>query len=327
MKKNRIWSLAAGIAAASLLLTACGSGGSSDGGTGGDDAKGKTVAIVSKGYQHQFWQAVKKGAEDKGKELGVNVTFEGPDKETNVDQQVTQLQGALDKQPAALGIAALDSKAVIPLLDQAKSSNIPVIAFDSGVDSDIPVTTVATDNKAAAAEVAKHLAEAIDHKGKIAVVTHSETAVTGIDRRDGFVEYMKENEPNIEIVAQQNADGDQAKSADTTKAIIQSNPDLVGIYGTNEGAAVGVLQGVKELGDKKVKVVGFDSTKTQMDAIRGGTELGAVTQDPISIGAQTVQAAVDAIEGKDLKKTTPTGYYWYDKSNIDDEKIKPLLYE
>ncbi|RAE29088.1 BMP family ABC transporter substrate-binding protein, partial [Burkholderia multivorans] len=138
------------------------------------------------------------------------------------EQQVTQLQGALDKQPDAVAIAALDSKAVIPLLQQAQSSDIPVIAFDSGVDSDIPLTTVATDNKAAAAEDAKKLAEALDGKGKVGIVTHSETAQTGVDRRDGFVEYLEANEPGIEIVAEQNADGDQAKSADATKAMLQS---------------------------------------------------------------------------------------------------------
>lgn len=322
MKTTHLWSIGAAVTAASLVLTGCGSGDSS----GGSSGK-KTVAIVSKGYQHQYWQAVKKGAEKEGKKLGVKVTFEGPDKETNVDQQVTQLQGALDKKPAAVAIAALDSKAVSPLLEQAQSDKIPVIAFDSGVDSDIPKTSVATDNKAAAAEVAKHLAKAIDHKGKIAIVTHSKTAKTGTDRRDGFVDYIKKNEPKIKIVAQQNADGDQSKSADATKAMLQANSDLDGLYGTNEGAAIGVLQGVKELGNSKVKVAGFDSTKTQIAAIRKGTELGAVTQDPISIGSETVKAAVDAIDGKSLKKTIATPFYWYDKSNIDSAKIKPLLYE
>src|SRR5699024_9254813 len=141
----------------------------------------------------------------KAKELGVTITFVGPDTETDVEQQVTQLQTALDKQPDALALAALDSKAATPLLQQAQSSDIPVVAYDSGVDGDIPATTVAPDSKAAAAEAAKRVADAIDREGEVAVVTHSETSATGVERRDGFVEYMKENEPDIEIVAQQNA--------------------------------------------------------------------------------------------------------------------------
>lgn len=323
MRTTKLLTSLAALSTVALLATGCGSGSSGDEDGGGDT----TIAIVSKGYQHQFWQTVKKGAEKQAKELGVTMTFVGPDTETDVEQQVTQLQTALDKQPDALAVAALDSKAVTPLLQQAQSNEIPVVAFDSGVDGDIPVTTVATDNKAAAAEAAKHVAESIDHKGEVAIVTHSETAATGVDRRDGFVDYMKENEPDIEIVAQQNADGDQAKSADATKAILQSNKDIDAIYGTNEGAAIGVVQGVKELGNDDVEVVGFDSGKAQLDAIRGGSMLGAVTQSPLDIGAKTVQAAVDAIEGKKLEKQIPTDFYWYDKDNIDDKKIAELVYE
>jgi ribose transport system substrate-binding protein len=328
---NRRKALSVFAIATSIVIGAagCGDQGSSSSSSGASGSSGdkKTVAIISKGYQHQFWQAVKKGAEAKGKELNVTVTFEGPDKETNVDQQVTMLQSALDKKPGALGIAALDSKAVAPLLEQAKSANIPVVAFDSGVESDIPVATAATDNKAAAAEAAKHLAEAIGHKGKIAVVTHSDTSTTGVDRKDGFVEYIKANEPNIEIVAQQNGDGDQAKSADITKAILQANPDIVGLYGTNEGAAIGVVQGVKELGKKGLKIVGFDSGKAQIDAIKAGEMVGAVTQNPVAIGAVTVQTAVDAMNGKTVEKKIDTGFKWYDKSTIDNPEIAELLYQ
>lgn len=323
MRTSKLLTSLAALSTIALLATGCGSGSAGNGGGDGD----KTIAIVSKGYQHQFWQTVKKGAEAKAKELGVKVTYVGPDTETDVEQQVTQVQTALDKQPDALALAALDSKAMTPLLQQAQSSDIPVIAFDSGVDGDIPMTTVATDNKAAAAEAAKHVAEAIDHKGEVGIVTHSETAATGVDRRDGFIDYMKKNEPDIKIVAQQNADGDQAKSADATKAILQSNKDLDAIYGTNEGAAIGVVQGVKELGNKDVAVVGFDSGKAQLDAIRSEAMLGAVTQSPLDIGAKTVQAAVDAIDGKELEEEIPTDYYWYDKDNIDDKKIADLVYE
>ena len=318
---------AASLAAAALVLAGCASSGNES----GDTADGGTpyIALVSKGFQHQFWQAVKTGAEQAAEEFNVEITFEGPDTESDVDQQIQMLQTALDKDPDAVGFAALDSQAAGPLLQQAKDRNIPVIAFDSGVDSDIPVTTAATDNLAAAAEVAKHMAEAIGHEGKLALVVHDQTSLTGQQRRDGFVEYIEENEPNIEIVDIQYGGGDQAKSADLAKAIIAANPDLKGIYGANEGSAIGVVQAVKELGIDPAEfvVVGFDSGKIQTDAIRDGYMLGAVTQDPIGIGYETVKAAVAAIEGKDLPKTIDTGFSLYDTSNIDDEEIKAVLYE
>jgi len=326
MFKKRTIGAVVGLAAAALVLAGCASDG---GGSAAADGEKPYVALISKGFQHQFWQAVKAGAEQAAEEFDVEITFEGPDTEADVDQQIQMLQTALDKSPAAIGFAALDSQAAGPLLQQAKDQSIPVIAFDSGVDSDIPLTTAATDNLAAAAEAAEHMAEAIGHEGKVALVVHDQTSVTGQQRRDGFVDYMEENEPNIEIVDIQYGGGDQAKSADLAKAIIAANPDLKGIYGSNEGSAIGVVQAVKELGidPTQLVVVGFDSGKAQMDAIRDGLMLGAITQNPVGIGYETVKAAVEAIDGKELPKTIDTGFYWYDVSNIDDDEIQAVLYE
>src|SRR5438128_2504244 len=79
------------------------------------------VPLISKGFQHQFWQAVKQGAEKAAKDFNVRITFEGPENESQVDKQIEMLQSALDKKPKAIAFAALDSKAAIPLLEKAKA--------------------------------------------------------------------------------------------------------------------------------------------------------------------------------------------------------------
>ena len=285
------------------------------------------IAIICKGFQHQFWQAVKAGAEQAGKEFNVKVTFEGAQEEGNVEQQIQLLQTTLDKHPDAVGFAAIDSKAAGPLMLQAKNDKIPVIAFDSGVDSDVPICTASTDNLAAAAEAAKHMADLIGHEGKIALVVHDQTSVTGVQRRDGFVDYMKKNEPKVQIVDIQYS-GDPLKATDLAKAIIAANPDLKGLYGSNEGAAIGVVHAVQELGiTGKLKIVGFDSGKDQIDAINSGLMAGAITQNPVGIGYETVKAAVAIIKGQSVPKTIDTGFYWYDKTNIADTKITAVLYQ
>jgi ribose transport system substrate-binding protein len=329
MHSRKFGALAAAAAALALGVAACGGddGGGSSGGGGGGGGDQPYIAIVSKGFQHQFWQAVKKGAEDEAKKVGARITFQGPPTEQDIEQQVTMLTNALQQKPDALGFAALDSKASAPLMDQAKSQNIPVVAFDSGVESDVPVTTAATDNKAAAAEAAKHLAEAIGNKGKVAVVVHDQTSRSGIDRRDGFLEWMKENAPDIRVLPVQYGGGDQAKSADITKSIISANKDLKGFYGANEGSAIGVIKGVQESGRKGITIVGFDSGKAQIDAIKSGVMAGAITQNPVGMGKELVDAATKAIKGEKLPKVIDTGFYWYDKSNIDDPKIKAVLYQ
>jgi ribose transport system substrate-binding protein len=312
-----------------LALSGCGSSSNnsaSSGSTGGGGGK-PYIAIVSKGFQHQFWQAVKKGAEQEAAKEGARITFEGPATEQDIEAQITMLTNALTKKPAAIGFAALDSKSAAPLLAQAKASKIPVIAFDSGVESDIPVTTASTDNKAAAAEAAKHLSQALGGTGKVALVVHDQTSRSGIDRRDGFVEWMKANAPGIKLLPPQYGGGDQAKSADITKSIIAANPDIKGIYGSNEGSAIGVVKGVQESGKKGISIVGFDSGKAQIDAIKSGVMLGAITQNPIGIGEQVVASAMKAIKGQSLPKVIDTGFYWYDKTNVDDPKIAAVLYQ
>ncbi|BDD83789.1 LacI family transcriptional regulator [Tsukamurella pulmonis] len=297
--------------------TACSSGGSSDG-----DGQ---IAIISKGYQHQFWKAVNKGAEDAAKEMGKTITFEGPDNETQVEKQVQLLQTALDRNPSAIAIAALDSAAVAPILQQAKDKGIPVVAFDSGVDSDIPVTTASTDNKAAAAEAAKRMAELVGGTGEIGVVAHDQTSKTGVDRRDGFLDWIKANAPGITIVDVQYG-GDPAKAADLAATMLQAHPNMVGLYGTNEGAATGIVNAAQRSGKSGLKIVGFDSGAAQIDAIRSGLMAGAITQNPVGIGRETVAAAVKAIKDESLPKNIDTGFYWYDKTNLDDPQIAGSLY-
>ncbi len=286
------------------------------------------IPLISKGFQHQFWQAVKEGAMQAAKDFKVNITFEGPESEAMVDKQIDMLAAALAKKPAALGFAALDSKASIPYLQQAKNAKIPVIAFDSGVDSDIPLTTCATDNIAAAALAADMMAKLIGGEGEVAVVVHDQTSRTGIDRRDGFVNRIKEKYPKIKIVSVQYGAGDHLKSTDIAKAIIQANPNLKGFFGANEGSAIGVLNGVREMKKiGKIVVIGYDSGAQQIAAIRSGDMAGAITQNPVGIGYKTVESAVKALKGEKLPKFTDTGFYYYDKSNIDDAKIKAVLYQ
>ncbi len=115
------------------------------------------------------------------------------------------------------------------------------------------------------------------------------------------------------------------KSAEITKTMLQANPDLKGIFGTNEGAAIGVSIGKKEAGSNIV-VIGYDLGAAQIAAVRDGTIAGAITQNPVGIGYKSVEAAVKAIKGETVEKHIDTGFYWYDKTNIDDPKIAAVLY-
>ena len=288
------------------------------------------ISIVSKGFQHQFWQAVKKGAVDEAAKEGATVNFMGPNTESDVQPQMDMLNAELAKKPAALCFAALDSKAAGPTLQKFKDANIPVIAFDSGVDSTIPLTTVATDNIAAAALAADKMGDKLGGKGKVGVIIHDQTSRTGIDRAKGFVDEMTKKYPDIKIIGPQYGGGDLAKSADLAKSMLSANPDINGFFGGNEGSIGGVLNAVTELhlDQTKLTIIGYDSGQKQIDAINSGLEFGAIQQNPIGIGAKCVVEAMLAIKGQTtFDKVIDTGFLWADKTTINNADVQAVLYK
>ncbi|MEX1296697.1 MAG: ABC transporter substrate-binding protein [Candidatus Limnocylindrales bacterium] len=283
------------------------------------------VPIVSKGFQHQFWLAVRAGAEAKAEELNMEVNFIGPENESQVDKQMEMLQAEYDKDPDAVCFAALDSVAAIPLLEQMQADGIPVVAFDSGVDSDIPVTTAATDNVAAAALAAEKMFEMVGEGAQVGVIVHDQTSRTGIDRTEGFIN--KAEELGLEIVGPDFGGGDQLRSTDLAKTMIQGNPDIAGFFGGNEGSAIGVVNAVNELGRDDITVIGYDSGIIQINAIQDGTMAGAVQQNPVGIGAKCVEAAAMALQGMEVPEMIDTGFLWADAETIDDPEVQAVLYE
>jgi ribose transport system substrate-binding protein len=286
------------------------------------------IPMIAKGSQQEYWQAVMRGAQRAARDYNVIVTLEGPENETMVDQQVEMLSAALAKNPSALCIAALDSAAVAPLLQKAKAAKIPVIGFDSGADSVIPVTTAATDNAAAAALAADKMSALVGGAGTVGIIAPDTTSRTAIDRRDGFLRAMRKWHTRVQIIAPQYSGGDAARAAEIAKAMIQEHPDIRGIVAGDEGSAEGVVKAVQELDlAGRIVVIGYDSGKVQVEAIRGGLMSGAVTQDPFRIGYLAVEAAVRAIAGRRVSKTIDTGFHWYDRTNIDDPAIEAILFQ
>jgi ribose transport system substrate-binding protein len=297
---------------------------------GGKQDGGKPyIALVSKGFQQQFWQYVKQGADKAAAEFGVTITFEGPESEAMVDKQMDMFRTALGKKPAAICLGALDAKAEAPLVAQAKSQGIPVVTFDATVDSDDPVSFVATDSRKAAAAAADKMGAAIGGAGKVAIICHDQTNTTGIFRRDGFVDQMKAKYPNVQLLEVQYGGGDPLRSTEIVKAVINANPDIKGYYATNEGSAIGLANALTELNIPKGQIVGigFDSGKVQLDAIRSGVLYGAIQQNPVLIGYKAVEMAVRAIRNQPVDKIIDSGYVWADQGNIDSAEVKAVIYQ
>lgn len=289
------------------------------------------IACLTRGLYHNYHQSVKAGLDAAAKDCNVEYTFQGTENETQVDRQVEMLGTIIDQHPDAIILGPLDSQAVLPQLERAEEAGIPVIIIDQPVDSDIPICTITTYGHA---DGGVFMADKInelypdEENVQVAMIASDQYSDYSVQRRDAFIEKIKEY-PQIELVDIQYSDGgDQLKAADGTKAIIEAYPDLKVIIGSGEGNAVGVLNALKELGKEgEYTVLGFDSGKTQLDAIHSGAELGTEASFPYMIGYQGIVNAVRYLNGEEVNKKIDTGYYWVDKENIDSDEAQLRVYE
>ena len=242
------------------------------------------IRVISKSFNNQFYQAAFKGAADAAAKLGVVITTNGPDVETNTSQQVEQVKAAVNAGPDAIILAACDTASLEETLEAAKEAGIPVIGFDSGVPGDptgATIATAATDNGKAGGNVAANLIadpafQAAILKGTekaptvLAVLAQDATSGSIVLRVDGFIAQALESLEALEglkgyvsVSGQEKwtkpaADGEKVKivvvvppsssAADIQAAskTIFAMDNLVGVFAANQDAVNGVISATND---------------------------------------------------------------------------------
>ena len=322
--------------------------------------------IVSKGFQHAYWQAVKKGAENKAAELGVTINFVGPNTESDIADQVQMLNNAINAGPNAIGFAALDTSAALDAIQTAMDSGIPIIGFDSGV-SGAPEGSVlanaSTDNYAAGALAAEETYKVIKDRianasgsVRIGVLSQDATAESIINRGLGFIDKIAEliqadgktvtvegNDKYVTDSKVEKTDGADviievavpasvdASLSKTDCETILNKEDTICIYGSNQHSGEAMVSANETLqkfgtGDDKVIGVAFDSGAVIKGAVADGTFVGAITQAPVAMGEKLVELMYAAANGEAVEDTD-TGCQWYTAENMESEEIAQNLYD
>lgn len=302
--RNRILSAAA---LTLILLAAAGCQGS----------KKKQIAVIPKGTAHLFWVTVHQGADDAGKEFGVDILWNGPAQETDFGRQLEILDSMINRRVDGIVVGATDKKVLNQSLARAKSLGIPVTVFDSGVDSEDYVSFVATNNYEAGQLGARKLAALLGNKGKVAMVMNTPGSASTMEREKGFTDAIEKEFPDIKLVASQFAMSDRAKAMSVTENILTANPDLSGIFASAEFGSVGASQALKshKLAGK-VKLVGFDSSEGLIEDMKAGVIDALVVQDPHKIGYDAVKTVVDKLNGKTPPKRLDLGAKVITKSDV-----------
>ena len=296
---------------------------------------GSHIGVVVKSTKNGFWTSVKRGMDaavaDLNEKLGykgddkIKLTFEGPSDETDVEDQINIIDAVLGENPDVLCLSAIDMDSCQAQLEAAEENGIPVIVLDSGVKTGNVNATCVVDNYQAGVQAAVKLADTIGGSGKIAVMTHVESAQNCQEREQGFTETIAEKYPDIEIVniSHQN---EETSVSEMAESVLKLFPDVKGYFCTNENVSGDVLDAISASG-KEVAVVGIDAGKKQKDAIKSGKEVGVLVQNAYGMGYATVVAAARAALGMENDESINPGMEWIDSENISDERYANYLYD
>lgn len=325
--------------------------------------------IIVKSYQSSYWQAAVTGVNQAVEQLGVTASCTGPNAESDIADQVNMLNSAINNAPDGIGLAACDQDACLDALQTAMDKGIPVVCFDSGIPNapaGSVLSTIATDNYGAGATAADNLYAALKDSianasapvriGEVNQESTSESITSrGLGFIDKFVELATADGKSVAVIGNEyyvnncKAAGDESAAdviievavpAQTTvelcateASVILNKADTIGMFGSNQVAAEGILTANGNLsvlgsdaaaGD--ILAVGFDAGSVIKGAIKDGTMFGAVTQSPLAMGIKTVETLTAIAKGETVSDISTDGY-WYDSKNMDAADIAPNLYD
>ncbi len=297
---------------------------------------GTHIALVGQNLSSGYWGAVKDGAQQAVADLNekleftskdekVRLTFEGTDTDEEVETQINTIDAVLSENPDVLCISAIDMDSCKAQIETARENGIPVVILDSGIAGESQLSVCATDNTAVGAEAARHMIEAVGESGKVLIAAHQKSAQTSVDRINGFQNELAASSPAVtaETVIYET---EEKSIADQIREAMDANPDLKGIFCTNEEMTCTVLDALKDA-ENAPKIIGVDAGKEVQEAIEKGTLYGTVCQNPYGMGYATIIMAARAAAGLPNSQFVDSGFQWLDASNIGAEENQKYLYK
>jgi ribose transport system substrate-binding protein len=302
------------LAALLLLAVSCGRSGK------------PIVGVVPKGANHIFWQTVHAGAVKASREFGFEVEWNAPTLEIDSSRQIEIVESMINRRVAGIALAPVDRKALAGVVERAAKAGIPVAIFDSALDSDKPVSYVATDNREGGRMAARRLAEVIGQAGKVAVIGFMPGSAATMEREEGFAEEIKAKFPAIQIVAMQFGMASQAKSMAATENVLSAHPDLKGVFADNESSSMGAVQALKSRQARQVKMVAFDASEALVKDLREGWIDALVVQDPFKMGYESARAIGQKLRGEAPLAKLDSGARLILSQQLDDEATRSFLF-
>jgi ribose transport system substrate-binding protein len=293
-------------------------------------AADKEIAVIVKTANSDFWQNVKKGANDGvAGAKGYTTTFQGAASDTDLAGQVALVENAVNRKVAGIVLAPSDPDALIPAIKKAWEAKIPVILIDSAASDagkNYYQSFLATDNKKAGELCAKALIAKVGTTGKIAIMSYTAGSGSEIGRVGGFKDYIAKHS-KLQIVGPFYSNSQMGTALNQTTDVLAANADLKGIFGANEPTAIGMGRALVQSGKAgKVVAIGFDGNADLQGFIKDGTLEAIAVQSAYQMGSLGVKTAIEVSQGKKVPKFLDTGVVMVTKANIEKPEAKNVLY-
>jgi ribose transport system substrate-binding protein len=274
----------------------------------GEKSNTTEIALVTKALDSEWWQRVKAGAEEVARaNPDIHLAVLAPEREVNIDQQVSILEDQITKKVSALAVAPAGVAELLPVLEKAKAAGIPVIIMDTDISWPGKLSYVGADNQNAGRLAGEFLAKALGGKGKVAVIRGILGVATHEERLAGFREGIAKV-PGINLAAVQPANSERALGMSVMENLLTTHPDLKAVFATNDQMALGAVEAIAARNMKgKVLVVGVDATAEAVRAIQDGRLAADVAMHPEALGGKSVEAAIQAAKHQPVQPKISTG--------------------
>ena len=285
----------------------------------------RVIAVIPKGNSHIFWQSVHAGAAKAAREKGVEIVWNGPPSETDYTGQLQIADAMINRRVDAIALAPIDRKVMVGVVERAARQNVPVIIYDSGIDTELYVSRIATDNYKAGRMAADRMGKILGGKGTVAIVAVQPGGASTEAREKGFEDAIRDKYPGIQIVDKRFGMADIAKSLLASENILTAHPALDALFASNESSSMGAAQALRGRA-RKAKLVGFDASPTLLDDLRSGLIDSLIVQDPFKMGYEAVMTAIRKLDGQPVAKVIDLEPRLIDLQNIDQADVQAQLH-
>jgi ABC-type sugar transport system substrate-binding protein len=301
-----------------------------------DPSNGKemNIGVILKTQSSEFGQYLQAGCERYEKDHpNIHLDITGPSSETAYDEQINMITTDLSSgKYDALCVIPLQSDSAAKLIEDA---TIPVVAFDTKINSDKVATFVGVGNEVAAEGGAKQAVEMAKANGWEEIKCIEIAGVQGDEnntaRMNGYKKGIEESGGDFmdDEVQYANAVADQAVTC--MEAIISNHPEGVAIIcANNDDMAMAAYKAAK--GNEAYKntiFLGFDGIQAPSSGLVSGelTNYISVATKPYDMGYYAIDSAIRAANGEDLADFYDTGFEVLTKDNAAErlETLKGYL--